>query len=1121
MTIRTTGIRLFVSSTFRDFQRERAILASDVFPDIAHYCSDRGFQFQPIDLRWGIAESEAAQQRTLQICLNEVARCTQTSLRPYFLVLLGTRYGWRPLPSAIEKDEFDRLLRYLARGKTAATGSGRTARMLKHWYRLDRNHVPAQYVLRARRRGESGATNWSAVERRLRTALEQAARAMRLGPSAMEKYTLSATAQEIARGVLSPEARALQPELEQHVLCFLRRRLGLPPSRALDLDGSYFDLLPDGSLDKDAFVRQAELEERVRASLGENVLVYQDFPSAPGGSATYEDAFKTDARRVLGALVRTEIERLNAFAAEEAEWAQHDEFAMDRAALVSGREDLIDAMDRFLDRATGRGMVVHGMGGMGKSTLVAKTAQMASSERHGMVVLQRYIGTTASATRGQSIVMSLIRQLSAATSVTADASTDMATLARTLRRLLAQAAFAAPRGILLAIDAVDQLDADDPALNLDWLPWPVPERMALIVSVKDGPRLAGVKRRMAGADTVHIGGLEPSAGRDVLRSLLRESDRRLGTVQERHVLRAFAVEGSPLFLRIAARMAVRWPSFSGEKPFVGRLERTTRGLIRQYFDQLSTDQGHNPVLVNKAFGLLIASGKGLTEPELLALIWKDDRLQGSIADPGRGHDVPAALPMIFWSRLRDDLGGFLVERNVDGVPVLAFFHALFGEVAKESLLRSKGVERGLHRALADYFDAQPLRLKQISGSKPVFNQRKLSQLAYQLIRSRQGDRLADLLGDKAYFQAKLAAGRAEELYGEFFACGELIGVERGTKPRQLLSEMLVRQIVTVIEDRTKRSQFSIEQVHASFVYRSSPLFYRHFLESAIRRLRSHGATDQRFVQAELARFELRLANLHRRDGDARAAERTLDRVLPSLRRGSDGVEVSRAEYELGYLLFLRGELEAAARLFDLSAATAARAGNPVSEAISRCVAGRVRWVAAVAERRHVEQAPEFLRLLAHAETIFFEEISLDANAARWIYNVRHHRFGVAFRIGDTELAASAADCLRSDAWATQFDQLTVDLHPVEARLDVLRGNFAAGGRALIAAMNAQSPKAEGSAELCFDAGFSMHLAGQTNAALRAWAIGTSRRRDLGNAPWIDLIASARRSASVGRIGITT
>jgi len=49
-------IRVFVSSTFSDMKHERNALAADVFPKLEQLCQRHGFQFQAIDLRWGVSE---------------------------------------------------------------------------------------------------------------------------------------------------------------------------------------------------------------------------------------------------------------------------------------------------------------------------------------------------------------------------------------------------------------------------------------------------------------------------------------------------------------------------------------------------------------------------------------------------------------------------------------------------------------------------------------------------------------------------------------------------------------------------------------------------------------------------------------------------------------------------------------------------------------------------------------------------------------------------------------------------------------------------------------------------------------------------------------------------------
>ena len=84
-------IRVFVSSTFRDMFAERDELVKRIFPRLRKLCEERGVTWGEVDLRWGITEEEKAEGKVLPICLAEIQRT-----RPYFIGVLGDRYGWVP-----------------------------------------------------------------------------------------------------------------------------------------------------------------------------------------------------------------------------------------------------------------------------------------------------------------------------------------------------------------------------------------------------------------------------------------------------------------------------------------------------------------------------------------------------------------------------------------------------------------------------------------------------------------------------------------------------------------------------------------------------------------------------------------------------------------------------------------------------------------------------------------------------------------------------------------------------------------------------------------------------------------------------------------------------------------
>ncbi len=95
------AIRIFISSTFQDMQAEREELMKRVVPALVARCRERGVFLDVVDLRWGVTAEDRDAGRLLPICLGEIDGC-----RPFFIGLLGERYGWVPdaLPASVVAD---------------------------------------------------------------------------------------------------------------------------------------------------------------------------------------------------------------------------------------------------------------------------------------------------------------------------------------------------------------------------------------------------------------------------------------------------------------------------------------------------------------------------------------------------------------------------------------------------------------------------------------------------------------------------------------------------------------------------------------------------------------------------------------------------------------------------------------------------------------------------------------------------------------------------------------------------------------------------------------------------------------------------------------------------------
>ncbi|XP_041659793.1 telomerase protein component 1 [Cheilinus undulatus] len=86
--LRWRGVRVFISSTFRDMHAERDILVRSVFPELRRRAAQHCLYLQEVELRWGVTEEES--ERAAELCLSEVCRSQM------MVGILGERYGLVP-----------------------------------------------------------------------------------------------------------------------------------------------------------------------------------------------------------------------------------------------------------------------------------------------------------------------------------------------------------------------------------------------------------------------------------------------------------------------------------------------------------------------------------------------------------------------------------------------------------------------------------------------------------------------------------------------------------------------------------------------------------------------------------------------------------------------------------------------------------------------------------------------------------------------------------------------------------------------------------------------------------------------------------------------------------------
>eukprot|EP00002_Diphylleia_rotans_P013202 TRINITY_DN2571_c0_g1_i3.p1 TRINITY_DN2571_c0_g1~~TRINITY_DN2571_c0_g1_i3.p1 ORF type:complete len:2315 (+),score=509.23 TRINITY_DN2571_c0_g1_i3:93-7037(+) len=92
-------VRIFLSSTFRDMQRERDRFFQYGAIELKKFAKALMIELVFIDLRWGLTAEDSGSGKVVIRCCESIEKC------PYFVCFLGSRYGWVPNPD--KTDEWD------------------------------------------------------------------------------------------------------------------------------------------------------------------------------------------------------------------------------------------------------------------------------------------------------------------------------------------------------------------------------------------------------------------------------------------------------------------------------------------------------------------------------------------------------------------------------------------------------------------------------------------------------------------------------------------------------------------------------------------------------------------------------------------------------------------------------------------------------------------------------------------------------------------------------------------------------------------------------------------------------------------------------------------------------
>jgi hypothetical protein len=583
-------------------------------------------------------------------------------------------------------------------------------------------------------------------------------------------------------------------------------------------------LKDDKTPDVDASIALAQLKSKLEELLGESQIIRSmcqwaiDQDNNPTGDIT---AFHLDdfCREILDRFKRIIIEQISAYwgcdlSADDATMAQvrgsqqeldlecadHLRFAGERAPEQTfvGRKPERQRIRDYVHSETNQPFVVHGPSGSGKTALLGKIIQEVTPPRSAdgtraktrPIVLARFIGTTPESSNLRSLLSSLCRELRQDFEVTAPLPTDLNKLIDEFYAQLGKATAARP--VFIFLDALDQLDAADNGRSVHWLRSPLSSTMeatcharmvASCLSPSDEfpedsdacePFRELKLRTLLGNH--ELGALDENDARQLFARWLHGAGRSVSETQGDMIWSAMQQSSAcrqPLFLKVLFEEAKLWRSYDADvrlnepetsNDYVG-------ALLTQLFDRLSLEVNHGKLLVERALGYITAARRGLSETEILEVLFADPEywteLDKSSSD--KNHTLPTEpprIPIAIWSRLRSDLGPYLTERAAPGGNVLTLYHRQVAEWIKARFVDES--DWNPHDRLATFFRR---RADPNNGGRWKMDVRALAEMPYHLASSGREVELQELFSSLSYLATRVATGQVHEQVADYVLAG--------------------------------------------------------------------------------------------------------------------------------------------------------------------------------------------------------------------------------------------------------------------------------------------------------------------------------------------------------------
>lgn len=711
-------IKFFISSTFKDFLKERNALQNFVFPKLKKLCDRKGFYFQPVDLRWGVTSEQSEDNQTMQYCINEVSRCS-TEPKPNLLILLGQRYGWGPLPSELTITEWN-----LISEKVDTTS-------LKQWYIQDLNDVDKKYYLKDKK--DISEKQWREIEKELKFILQNVDydKENEITKN-FERFHTSATEQEI-RYALENQYKSDS----NNTIVYARQFT----------DDKKSDLIEQNekAQEKLTSLKQYLEKEDLTYISGESISIieyenldkeYQLFSNLPLYLKTFcIDIYKQFRKKITNEIKEYEKNNLTLL---QIELNEQLKFLRVKSDIVLGRNSEIKSIINSSEQY----YVIYGRSGSGKTSIMAKAIKELNSKN----IIYRFVGTTAYSTSSRILFESIYWQLNCLLAGDFEYKLEKPEIEyddeKFKKQFKKQLEKFEDKEITLFLDAIDQFEDKN---RLDIILEDLPSNIKIVFSVLydetkiENDDYSWYYNLLKDIPQTKVEPLDNNINEEVLNQWLKLSKRQIDKESNQwNILTNACKNKTPLYLKLAFEIVKQWKST--DNIVEESLPEKEEVLITKFFENTSNKHYIKKELLAEVLGLISASKDGLSESELIEIISYNKDILKLYERKGSDYPKLDKLPTSIFSKLYYHIQSFFTEKLIDNEMLIKPYHRIIEETLNQNYYKEN-----LHKKLADYFYI--LQDKNLTWDKRYYNLHMLEEVPYQLLRSKDSTRLKEILFD--------------------------------------------------------------------------------------------------------------------------------------------------------------------------------------------------------------------------------------------------------------------------------------------------------------------------------------------------------------------------------------